>query len=129
MLDEPNMYGQVWTPEAIAALLVKTFSPDTRLGRSHPEGPQFTDPDKLIERDDRLEVVPFTDGQFAPAVSTRPWVRDMFHSVPAGTIGRAGTGSCGAQGEGKAASRGLPAIGDAADARRAAIAEDGGAVV
>lgn len=62
MLDEPNEYGQVWTPAIITSVLHETFSPRTRFYLPHPEGPRFTSPDNLVEPANRFEVVPFADG-------------------------------------------------------------------
>ena len=47
LLDGPNHYGIVWTPEAIKREIAETFSPDTRFYLFHPEGPIFTDPYEL----------------------------------------------------------------------------------
>jgi hypothetical protein len=41
-LDDPNHYGVVWTPQAIAGLVAETFGTGTRFRGEHPEGPEFT---------------------------------------------------------------------------------------
>ena len=38
LLDEPNSYGMVWTPEMIRETVTSTFSPDTVFYELHPEG-------------------------------------------------------------------------------------------
>ncbi len=60
-LDEPNQYGQVWTPAMITSVVHETFSPKTRFYLLHPEGPRFTSPDDLAEPLNRFEVIPFAD--------------------------------------------------------------------
>ena len=61
LLDEPNDYGMVWTPDMIRELVADTFSPDTIFYKFHPEGPIFTDPYELEEQSDR-EVYRSEDG-------------------------------------------------------------------
>ncbi|HSK73554.1 MAG TPA: hypothetical protein VK892_17790 [Pyrinomonadaceae bacterium] len=60
MIDEPNCYGIVWTPELIIETVNETFSPDTIFYEYFPEGPIFTDPYKLPEQKNR-EVIEFVD--------------------------------------------------------------------
>jgi hypothetical protein len=43
-LDEPNSYGQRWSPEQIVAAVEDTFDPESRFARRHPEGLGFTKP-------------------------------------------------------------------------------------
>jgi hypothetical protein len=62
MLDEPNVYGQTWTPERITAVLRETFSPDTSYYSFHPEGPRFSTPDELVERSQHVSFGAFEDG-------------------------------------------------------------------
>jgi hypothetical protein len=47
LIDEPNSYGQTWTPERIMKVVDETFGPGTLFRKTHPEGPRFTDPDEL----------------------------------------------------------------------------------
>jgi hypothetical protein len=61
LLDEPNCYGLVWTPERILEVVHDTFSPGTHFHHFHPEGPVFTDPDELEAQNDR-EVWARDDG-------------------------------------------------------------------
>jgi hypothetical protein len=44
-LDEPNIYGIRWTPEAIRSALELAYGAGCRFRTAHPEGPQFSDPD------------------------------------------------------------------------------------
>ena len=62
LLDEPNYYGIVWTPDSIKETVHETFSPDTRFYNYHPEGPIFTDPYELEAQRDREEPIEFDDG-------------------------------------------------------------------
>ena len=50
LLDEPNSYGLVWTPERLMTVLRDNLGEGTRFGIHHPEGPQFTDPDELPDQ-------------------------------------------------------------------------------
>jgi len=61
MLDEPNRYGIQWTPEGIRGALDLTFRPGCRFRVTHPEGPQFTDPDAASGLP-HADVVAFDDG-------------------------------------------------------------------
>ncbi len=60
MIDKPNSYGIVWTPELIKETINETFSPDTRFYDFHPEGPIITDPFELEEQK-FVEVIEFAD--------------------------------------------------------------------
>jgi hypothetical protein len=60
LLDEPNYYGYMWTPELIRQTVNEIFSPDTRFYIAHPEGPVFTDPFELKEQR-HLEVIELSD--------------------------------------------------------------------
>lgn len=61
MLDEPNHYGIVWTPEYIRNALDSAFEPDCRFRVDHPEGPRFSDPDTATGTC-HADVLPFDDG-------------------------------------------------------------------
>ena len=41
-LDEANVYGIRWTPDAIRDLVEDTFGPGTQYRAAHPAGPRFT---------------------------------------------------------------------------------------
>ena len=43
LLEHPNRFGVVWTPDLIKETVHDTFSPDTLFYNFHPEGPIFTD--------------------------------------------------------------------------------------
>ena len=62
LLDEPNYYGIVWTPDLIMETVHETFSPDTLFYNYHPEGPIFTDPYELEAQPNREEPIEFDDG-------------------------------------------------------------------
>jgi hypothetical protein len=53
MIDEPDSYGLVWTPERIMAVVDETFAEGTAFHETYPEGPRFTDPDELANHPDR----------------------------------------------------------------------------
>ena len=53
MIDEPNEYGNEWTPARIRHIVQDTYGPETRFYQFHPEGPVFTDPDELEEQTDK----------------------------------------------------------------------------
>ena len=53
LLDEPNSYGNSWTPQRITGVVQDTFAEGTRFRNDHPEGPVFTDPDELLGGPDR----------------------------------------------------------------------------
>jgi len=61
MIDLPNAWGTTWTPEAILEIVAKTFSPDTRFGAAHPEGPVFTPVDETT-RNDHAFLGSYDDG-------------------------------------------------------------------
>lgn len=61
MIDRPNSYGIIWTPDLIKATINETFSPDTVFYDFHPEGPIITNPFELEEQR-FIEVVEF-DGE------------------------------------------------------------------
>ena len=61
LLDEPNCYGTVWTPDKIKETVQNTFNPETQFYAVHPEGPIFSDPYELEEQK-RVEVIEFNDG-------------------------------------------------------------------
>lgn len=49
LIDEPNCWGIVWTPERIKQVVANTFRPGCRFMSRHPEGIRWTDPDELGE--------------------------------------------------------------------------------
>jgi hypothetical protein len=61
MIDLPNAWGVTWTPESILKLVTETFSPDTRFGAAHPEGPEFTEVDETT-RSDHVHLGSYEDG-------------------------------------------------------------------
>jgi hypothetical protein len=61
LLEHPNRFGVVWTPDLIKETVHDTFSPDTLFYKYHPEGPIFTDPYELEEQRD-IEPIEFDDG-------------------------------------------------------------------
>jgi hypothetical protein len=61
MLDEPNRYGIRWTPQYIRYALDLAHGPGCRFRVSHPEGPQFTNPDTASGHA-CADVVAFDDG-------------------------------------------------------------------
>jgi hypothetical protein len=60
LLEHPNRFGIVWTPNLIKQTFHETFSPDTLFYEYHPEGPIFTDPYELGEQQD-IEPIEFDD--------------------------------------------------------------------
>ncbi|MBV9850177.1 MAG: hypothetical protein JO250_10930 [Armatimonadetes bacterium] len=63
LLDEPNRYGIVWTPELIRRVVAETFDSQTLFYLAHPEGPRFTDPSALPEAGQQDETFDrFDDG-------------------------------------------------------------------
>lgn len=61
MIDLPNAWGTTWTPESILKLVAETFSPDTRFGATHPDGPAFTLVDETT-RSDHVHLGSYEDG-------------------------------------------------------------------
>jgi hypothetical protein len=61
LLEHPNRFGVVWTPDLIKETVHDTFSPDTLFYKFYPEGPIFTDPYELEEQRD-IEPIEFDDG-------------------------------------------------------------------
>ena len=61
LLEHPNSYGVVWTPNLIKEIVHDTFSPDTHFYKFHPEGPIFTDPYELEEQRN-IEPIELNDG-------------------------------------------------------------------
>jgi hypothetical protein len=60
-LDESNVYGVQWTPEALKRVLAETFGPESRFREAHPKGPVFSRVDEAAG-DGRPSVVAFDDG-------------------------------------------------------------------
>jgi hypothetical protein len=50
LLDEPNCYDIIWTPDLIKEVVHDIFCPDTRFYDCYPEGPIFTGPYELAEQ-------------------------------------------------------------------------------
>ena len=61
LLEQPNSFGVVWTPNLIKETVHDTFSPDTIFYKLHPEGAVFTDPYELEEQRD-IELIELGDG-------------------------------------------------------------------
>ena len=61
LLEHPNRFDVVWTPDLIKETVHETFSPDTLFYKFHPEGPVFTDPYELEEQR-HFEPIEFDDG-------------------------------------------------------------------
>ena len=55
LLDQPNSYGLVWTPQRIVAAVEEEFGDGSRFRKQHPEGIVFTDSDELQGQPVRAE--------------------------------------------------------------------------
>ena len=61
MVDEPNGYGNRWTPLDIRQALDLAYAPGCRYRTEHPEGPQVSDPDATAGVP-HASIVTFQDG-------------------------------------------------------------------
>ena len=61
LLEHPNSFGIVWTPNLIKETVHNTFSLDTLFYEFHPEGAFFSDPYELEEQRD-IELIELNDG-------------------------------------------------------------------
>ena len=62
LLDGPDEYGGLWTPERLQNELNETYSPETIFYREHPEGPFFTSPFDAPSGRERFHCDAFDDG-------------------------------------------------------------------